>query len=222
MLRGNVEGKIALLSEGSSAKESPEDKQASAPCVWGRTLMWGAHLWIHLCSILLCYIYFTFWLIMSGSGSNHPVQGSILLSKCWQNPISVFKASHYIIYLVVCFEVSQKLFRRFGSNSHGRHNFLSACLNHVAVGFLYVRSRFINVNQLLLQYSITFSLKYREFLSVVLKENILTKWLYFLWTLYREWEAESFANMNLIGYLARKILNDSGRASFPLLICFYF
>ena len=33
MLRGKVEGKMALLSEGSSVKESPEDKQASVPCV---------------------------------------------------------------------------------------------------------------------------------------------------------------------------------------------
>ena len=34
---------MALLSEGSSVKESPEDKQASVPCVTGSTLMWGAH-----------------------------------------------------------------------------------------------------------------------------------------------------------------------------------
>ena len=44
MLRGNVEGEMALLSEGSSVKESPEDKQASASCVRGSTLMWGAHI----------------------------------------------------------------------------------------------------------------------------------------------------------------------------------
>ena len=37
MLRGKVEGEMALLSEGSSVKESPEDKQASAPCVRGST-----------------------------------------------------------------------------------------------------------------------------------------------------------------------------------------
>ena len=35
MLRGKVEGEMVLLSEGSSVKESPEDKQASAPCVRG-------------------------------------------------------------------------------------------------------------------------------------------------------------------------------------------
>ena len=35
MLRGKVEGEMALLSEGSSLKESPEDKQASAPCIKG-------------------------------------------------------------------------------------------------------------------------------------------------------------------------------------------
>ena len=35
MLRGKVEGEMALLSEGSSVKESPEDKQVSAPCVKG-------------------------------------------------------------------------------------------------------------------------------------------------------------------------------------------
>ena len=35
MLRGRVEGEMALLSEGSSVKESPEDKKASAPCVRG-------------------------------------------------------------------------------------------------------------------------------------------------------------------------------------------
>ena len=37
MLRGKVEGEMALLSEGSRVKESPEDKQASAPCVKGST-----------------------------------------------------------------------------------------------------------------------------------------------------------------------------------------
>ena len=35
MLREKVEGEMVLLSEGSSVKESPEDKQASAPCVRG-------------------------------------------------------------------------------------------------------------------------------------------------------------------------------------------
>ena len=35
MLRGKVEGEMALFSEGSSVKESPEDKQAFAPCVRG-------------------------------------------------------------------------------------------------------------------------------------------------------------------------------------------
>ena len=35
MLRGKVEGEKAILSEGSSVKESPGDKQASAPCVRG-------------------------------------------------------------------------------------------------------------------------------------------------------------------------------------------
>ena len=33
MLRGKVDGEMVLLSEGSSVKESPEDKQACAPCV---------------------------------------------------------------------------------------------------------------------------------------------------------------------------------------------
>ena len=32
---------MVLLSEGSSVKESPEDKQASAPCVRGSTFTWG-------------------------------------------------------------------------------------------------------------------------------------------------------------------------------------
>ena len=41
MLRGKVEGEIVLLSEGSSVKESPEDKQASASCVRGSTFTWG-------------------------------------------------------------------------------------------------------------------------------------------------------------------------------------
>ena len=41
MLRGKVEGKMALLSDVSSVKESPEDKQASAPCVRGSTLCRG-------------------------------------------------------------------------------------------------------------------------------------------------------------------------------------
>ena len=44
MLRGKVEGEMLLLSEGSSVKESPEDKQASAPCVRGSTFTWGAHI----------------------------------------------------------------------------------------------------------------------------------------------------------------------------------
>ena len=43
MLRGKVEGEMAPLSGGSSVKESPEDKQASAP-VSGEALMWGAHI----------------------------------------------------------------------------------------------------------------------------------------------------------------------------------
>ena len=35
VLRGKVEGKWCMLSEGSSVKESPEDKQACAPYVRG-------------------------------------------------------------------------------------------------------------------------------------------------------------------------------------------
>ena len=35
MLRGKVEGEMVPLSECSSVKESPEDKQACAPCVRG-------------------------------------------------------------------------------------------------------------------------------------------------------------------------------------------
>ena len=35
MLRGKVEGEMALLFEDSSVKESSEDKQASAPCARG-------------------------------------------------------------------------------------------------------------------------------------------------------------------------------------------
>ena len=35
MLRGKAEGEMALLSEGSSIKESPEVKQTSVPCVKG-------------------------------------------------------------------------------------------------------------------------------------------------------------------------------------------
>ena len=41
MLREKVEGQMVLLSEGSSIKKSPEDKQASAPCVRGSTFTWG-------------------------------------------------------------------------------------------------------------------------------------------------------------------------------------
>ena len=44
MLREKIEEEMALLSEGSSVKESPEDKQASAPCVRGSTLMWGGYI----------------------------------------------------------------------------------------------------------------------------------------------------------------------------------
>ena len=43
MLRGKEEGKMALLSEGSNVKESPEDKWASAPCVRGSTLIGGPY-----------------------------------------------------------------------------------------------------------------------------------------------------------------------------------
>ena len=35
ILKGKVEGEMPLLSEGSSVKESPEDKQTSVPCVRG-------------------------------------------------------------------------------------------------------------------------------------------------------------------------------------------
>ena len=35
VLRGKVEGKMVQLSEGSSVKESPEEKQASSPCIRG-------------------------------------------------------------------------------------------------------------------------------------------------------------------------------------------
>ena len=41
MLRGKVEGEMVLLSLSSNVKESPEDKQASAPCVRGSTFTWG-------------------------------------------------------------------------------------------------------------------------------------------------------------------------------------
>ena len=41
MFFAKLEGQMALLSEGSSVKESPEDTQASAPCFRGSTLMWG-------------------------------------------------------------------------------------------------------------------------------------------------------------------------------------
>ena len=41
MLIGKVAGEMALLSERSSAKESQEDQQGSAPCARGSTLMWG-------------------------------------------------------------------------------------------------------------------------------------------------------------------------------------
>ena len=44
MLRGKVEGEMVLLSEGSSVKESPEDKQACAPCIRGSTFTLGAHI----------------------------------------------------------------------------------------------------------------------------------------------------------------------------------
>ena len=44
MLRGKIEGEMVLLSEGLSVKESPEDKQASAPCVKESTFTWGAHI----------------------------------------------------------------------------------------------------------------------------------------------------------------------------------
>ena len=44
MLRGKVEGEMALLSKGSSVKESPGDKQASVIFVRGSTLIWGAHI----------------------------------------------------------------------------------------------------------------------------------------------------------------------------------
>ena len=45
MLRGKVEREMVLLSEGSSVKESPEDKQASAPCVRGSAKISRGSLW---------------------------------------------------------------------------------------------------------------------------------------------------------------------------------
>ena len=45
MLRGKVEGEIVLLSEGTSVKESPEDKQASVPCSKEVTTFQGGSLW---------------------------------------------------------------------------------------------------------------------------------------------------------------------------------
>ena len=48
MLRGKVEGKMILLSEGSSVKESPEDKEASVPCVRGSAkISWWVTLALH-------------------------------------------------------------------------------------------------------------------------------------------------------------------------------
>ena len=41
MSRGKLEREMALFSEGSSVKDSPKDKQTSAPCVRGGNLMWG-------------------------------------------------------------------------------------------------------------------------------------------------------------------------------------
>ena len=35
---------MALLCEGSSVKENPEDQQTSVPCVRGSTIMWGGGL----------------------------------------------------------------------------------------------------------------------------------------------------------------------------------
>ena len=35
VLRGKVEREMVQLAEGSSVKESPEDKQASTPCIRG-------------------------------------------------------------------------------------------------------------------------------------------------------------------------------------------
>ena len=49
MLRGKVEGEMVLLSEGSSVKESPEDKQACAPCVRGSAkISWRVTLALYI------------------------------------------------------------------------------------------------------------------------------------------------------------------------------
>ena len=52
MLRGKVEGEMVLLSESSSVKESPEDKQACAPCVRGSAkISWRITLALHTSQI---------------------------------------------------------------------------------------------------------------------------------------------------------------------------
>ena len=44
MLREKVKEEMVLLSEGSSVKESPEDKKTCVPCVRGSTFTWGTHI----------------------------------------------------------------------------------------------------------------------------------------------------------------------------------
>ena len=53
MLRGKVEVEMVLLSEGSSVKKSPEDKQASVPCVTGKCqdFMMGDSCTPHQCTV---------------------------------------------------------------------------------------------------------------------------------------------------------------------------
>ena len=57
MLRGKLEGEMALLYEGSSIKESPEDKQASAPCAKGSAkISWWVTLALYTGYCCSCFV----------------------------------------------------------------------------------------------------------------------------------------------------------------------
>ena len=65
MLRGKVEGEMALLSDDSSVKQSPEDKHVSVPCVKGSarrvTLALYTGLLPHLDALLQLIPQIHFW-----------------------------------------------------------------------------------------------------------------------------------------------------------------
>ena len=89
MLRGKAEGEMALLSEGSSVKENPEDKQTSVPCVRGSTKI---SRWV----TLACFTGDCIGVISVGLGGRamgHFLDECRVESLCW---------AHFGVVLLLC------------------------------------------------------------------------------------------------------------------------